>query len=239
MFTIIIYKNPYQLPSEINRKKEKKKKTNDDDSIHRSIRRTKTTISDIVKCNEFDYFCTFTFDRRKVDRYNIGRCKHVMSNWLHRQRLHSPELHYLIVPEFHKDKALHFHALIKGYNGRLKDSGKTKNGRKIYNIPGYRSGFSTAVAIDNHYAVSSYIKKYITKDMPVIHGKKRYWISRNLVRPRTFTNSFHQMRDRFLFLQHDYETDEYNAYSALRVDQDLPDKQSAEAPEFEHSAMLR
>ena len=221
MIRIYIYKTPYALPEPTTRqyKKLKRKKNGiDDESIHRSIRRTKSTIADLVLCNNFEFFCTFTFDKRKVDRYNVNACKRVMSTWLHRQRQHSPELEYLIVPEFHKDGALHFHALISNFNGRLKDSKKMQNGRKVYNMTGYRSGFTTAVPIDhNKAAVSNYIKKYITKDMPMIHNKKRYWVSNNLQRPVKKINIFSSIKTLPLFTKKIYEADYYEVFESAKI----------------------
>lgn len=157
-----------------------------EDSLIRSLRRSKQLISDVVLCNDFDLFCTFTF---KSDRQNIELCKSKMSNWLQSQRKQWGRFGYLIVPEFHKDgQSLHFHALLQGYNGKLEDSGKLINGRTAYNIKSYRNGFSTAVRIDNRDAVSNYVKKYITKDMPQFNGKKRFWLSTGLNRPLTLHN---------------------------------------------------
>lgn len=155
------------------------------DSLDDSIRRTKRTISDIVLCNNFDLFCTFTFDPKKVDRNDPEKCKKVMAKWLNRQQTTHGKFDYIIVPEWHKKgTALHFHALLKNYNGKLSPATtKTKQQRPIYNIKSYRSGFSTAVPIDNTPKVSSYIKKYITKDMPMFQNKKRYWCSTGLIRP--------------------------------------------------------
>lgn len=221
MIRIYIYKTPYALPDPEHRRSKPKKANKDvinDLSIHRSIRRTKSTISDLVLCNDFQYFCTFTFDPKKHDRYDVNHCKFVMSMWLHRQRTHSPNLKYLIVPEFHKDGALHFHALISGFNGRLKDSGKMQNGRKVYNMTGYRSGFTTAVPIDhNKVAVSNYIKKYITKDMPLIYGKKRYWASTNLTRPQKSTNSMYSLKELPLFTKKLYETEYCDVFETMKV----------------------
>lgn len=158
-----------------------------EDNLSRSLRRTKTTISDLVLSNQFDLFCTFTF---KTDRYDIEKSKQKMSTWLQNTQNNYGKFEYLIVPEFHKDKkAIHFHALIKGYKGKLKDSGHKINGRINYNITNYKSGFSSAVKIDNHNKVSSYIRKYITKDMPQFENRKRYWISTGLKRPFTEVNT--------------------------------------------------
>lgn len=220
MIRIYIYKTPYALPEPgYTRKQPKRPKDGiNDESIHRSIRRTKSTIADLVLCNNFEYFCTFTFDPKKHDRYDVNRCKFVMSMWLHRQREHSPEMKYLIVPEFHKDGALHFHALIANYNGRLKDSKKRHNGRIVYNMTGYRAGFTTAVPIDNNkVAVSNYIKKYITKDMPLIYGRKRYWVSQNLIKPTKTVNAFSKLQKLPLFTKKTYETEYYEVFETMKV----------------------
>jgi len=194
MLKIIIYHRDYQLntASSSDRKatKQRTARQKKEESIHRSVRRTKSVISDIVLSNRFDFWCTFTFSSKKYDRMDVARCRQVMSLWLHNQSKHSPSLEYLVVPEFHKDGAIHFHAMLKNFNGRLKDTGlKTKAGQTIFNMSGYQGGFSTAVPIDTNYsAVSAYMQKYITKDMPLIHGRKRYWCSRGLVRPTTTVN---------------------------------------------------
>lgn len=151
-------------------------------SAERSLRRTKTLISDIVLCTEFDMFATFTF---KKDRQDILKCKRKMSDWLKDQQKQWGKFEYLIVAEFHKDgKSLHFHALLKNYKGQLTKTNKKINNRTAYNIKSYQKGFSTVIKIDNVEKVASYIKKYITKDMPSTGlNKKKFWNSKNLKRP--------------------------------------------------------
>jgi hypothetical protein len=150
-------------------------------SALRSINRTKTVISDLVLCNEFNLFATFTF---KSNRQDIIKCKQRMINWLKSQQKMHGKFQYLIVPEYHKDKkSLHFHALFKDYTGSLVDSGILINGRKVYNFTGYQNGFNSGVKIDNINKVSSYVKKYITKELVKHFAKKRYWSSKTLQRP--------------------------------------------------------
>lgn len=65
----------------------------------------------------------------------------------------------------------------------LEDSGIKKNGKKIYNVNSktFRYGFTTVSKIENTQKVSSYIIKYITKEMiTATKGKHRYLCSRNL-----------------------------------------------------------
>jgi hypothetical protein len=151
-----------------------------------SLRRTKTTISDIIQCNQFDSLGTFTFAK---DRQNITKCKTKMSKWLKNQQKIHGKFEYIIIPEFHKDqKSIHFHALLKNYTGNLTKTKIKQKNRIIYNIKSYKSGYSTLVKIDNIDKVSTYVKKYITKEMPQFNGKKRYWSSQNLTRPIKITN---------------------------------------------------
>lgn len=188
MIKVILYKEPKAIV--VSHKQGKRKKRDNFKPTERSVKRSRESLHDLVYCNDFDLFCTFTFDRRKIDRYNINSCYGVISRWLHAQQVNSKGLlKYIVVPERHKDGALHFHALISGFNGRLKDSGHVQNGRKVYNITSYRSGFSTAVKIDNLPAVANYVRKYITKDMIKDFGRKRYFCSKNLQRPEKIVNS--------------------------------------------------
>ncbi|HEX8182083.1 MAG TPA: hypothetical protein VF575_00600 [Candidatus Saccharimonadales bacterium] len=171
------------------KKKEKGITTNFTDPVTLidSLRRTKTRLTDIAVSNDFDLFCTFTFAK---DRQNVDHLKKQMSRWLNHQQERAGKFSYLIVPEFHKDgKSIHFHALFKDYPGQLTDTGhKTKRGQTSYEIKSYKLGYSTAVKIDDIEKVGSYIKKYITKDMPQFNGKKRYWCSHGLQRPKKVMN---------------------------------------------------
>lgn len=193
MIQIYIYHHPYTISNQPKPYKKNRKITQDisEFSAERSLRRSKVTVKDIIICNDFDYWCTFTFNKVYHDRYNLAHCRSTMSLWLNRQRKHSPDLRYLIVPELHKDGALHFHALFSNFNGSLRDSGKkTANGSIIFNATGYRAGFTQFVKLDsNSLALARYItKQYLTKNMPIFGNKKRYWVSRGLNRPTKTVN---------------------------------------------------
>lgn len=195
MIKVVIFKNPEPFMCSSHLPKRKKV----DDDIHfepsvSSLTRTKILVQDIVLCNDFELFCTFTFDPKKVDRYNYGHCQSKMSRWLHHQRQNSyevgKEFKYLIIPEKHKDGAYHFHALISGYTGTLHRSKCVSgSGRPVYNLTSFRSGFTTAVEIDDKAGVSSYVTKYITKSFVREFNRRRFQCSRNLTRPTRTLNS--------------------------------------------------
>lgn len=210
----VVYNQPYaipiiktgeteKLPLSIRKLWSDKPKTSEYQLVDRSMRRAKTEIKDIILCNKFDMFATFTFngDEKNVekfgytvhDRQDPNELKSVMAKWLKAQKRKYGKFEYIIVPEFHKDgKSLHFHALFNGYRGELADSGQYNNGRKIWLIDSYNHGHSTIVKIKQTTQdigrVSSYLTKYITKDMPTFGNKKRYWCSTCFRRPEKQLN---------------------------------------------------
>lgn len=212
MLKIIIYHENYILParSDFSKIRKSTKRSGErTDASDRSLRRTRQRISDVIACNRFDLWCTFTFNCKKcpVDchnnpcscprdlcrRFDPDICKLRISNWLERQKHDNKDFTYIIVPEFHKNGALHFHAFIKHFNAQLVDTKKVDNGHNVYRFKNYTLGFSYVIDIssesdENHNKIASYMQKYITKDMPQFHGKKRYFVSQNLNRPDSVVN---------------------------------------------------
>jgi hypothetical protein len=166
-------------------------KTTNETDLERSIRRSQKSVSDYVHCNRFDLFATFTIGS---ERYNPDQSKNKVHNWIKNQRNRNGKFRYILVPEYHKDSALHFHALIGDYSGEVKRSvnfttGKylVRNKKPVYELPAFKSGFTKVQYIgqtaEDHAKVGNYIRKYITKDMISIFNQKRYWTSQNLHRP--------------------------------------------------------
>lgn len=115
-----------------------------------------------------------------------------MSNWLKNQTKRNGKFQYVVVPEFYKDgKSLHFHALLSGYGGKIKESRNAngylikKRGEQIYELSGYTLGFTNLQKIKQNSKIKTafYIIKYISKDMPIFENKNRYWVSKNLKKP--------------------------------------------------------
>lgn len=184
-YKVTVFNNPLIIPKPkkgrtVSRSSEKPS----DDAITESLRRTRTTIFDYALSNDFEYFVTFTFNPKKIDRYSIDETFNTMKYWLNRQKKHSPDFAYVIVPEFHKDGAIHFHALIRAYNGDMKPTKIFQNGKRVYNVTGFTSGFTNAQKMDDDQEkTAGYITKYITKDTINRFNKRRYWASKNLQKP--------------------------------------------------------
>ncbi len=139
------------------------------------MNRAKNKIFDIAFINSdlWKYFVTLTLDKEKIDRYDKKEINKKLKKWLD-NLVQRSNLNYLIIPEYHKDGAIHFHGLFSG-DLRLSYVGLDKKGRKMYNLNSWRYGFSTVIALDdNRSAVSSYITKYVTKDTNKILGNVYY-----------------------------------------------------------------
>ena len=148
----------------------------------RSIRRSKDLVKAIGNMNDWDYFFTGTFDEKKVgDRKDLEKLKKSTLEFFKNQSK-KYGIKYLLIPELHKDGALHWHGLIRDVNDQLKltDSEKKYNGRIIYNMDSWNKykGFNTCVEIgkedDDKMAVSNYITKYISKNDERIFDKYYY-----------------------------------------------------------------
>jgi hypothetical protein len=169
-------------------------------ALERSLRRAKKRIGDYILCNDFDMFVTFTI---KDDRQNSERSRKKVLGWLKNQRTRNGKFRYLVVPEFHKDGAsLHFHALLGGYTGGIHQAINPKTNRPliqkgttVFQISGYTLGFTNVKLIgtkqEDKTRLSAYLKKYITKEMPIFEGKQRYWVSKGLNTPNIENNPEH------------------------------------------------
>lgn len=203
----------------------------------RSYNRTKQNIFAYSRCALWEKFVTFTFNGDLVDRYNFDECSKLVRQWLHNQRRNAPDLQYLIVPELHKDGAIHFHGLLaQTENMIFKDSGKrTKDKKIIYNMSKWKYGFTTAIDVYNVHGVSKYIGKYITKELcDITKGKHRYFVSNNLQEPtkETFLVSAEEFNG-FLIMYTDSLGVEIKHISKPRIEHSFVDVDYYELQELE------
>lgn len=167
---------------------EEKKSTIDEYHIMLKSRiRAKSKIYDYCRCNDFEWFCTFTFSPDLVDRYSYDAIVKKYQRWMDNfKRRKAPQMQYVVVPELHKDKAYHLHALLKNVpESAFKKLRKTDSkGRQLYKMTDYKLGLNEHSKISDPAKVSRYLTKYITKDlMWHLKGKKTYYPSRGLEKP--------------------------------------------------------
>lgn len=156
-------------------------------SARTSSSRAKNKVYQIARSNDWDWFITLTFRRTDIKASDYDVIIHKLKVFLNNlQQRKCPCLKYLIVPELHADKEnYHFHGLLADCDGlSFVESGK-HDMRKgfpvpIYNIKDWTCGFSTATRIVDSARASSYITKYITKDIDAhLKDKHRYYKSDN------------------------------------------------------------
>lgn len=164
------------------------------------IKRNRERVFDIVYCNNWYWFLTITFDPKLVNSSNVSDVMSKLRIWLS-NKVERNGLQYILVPEkFKKSDGIHCHALINDALTTV-DSGRVRIGKqsykiedakrfkmpftdldKIYNVPEWKYGFSTAIRVnENGGALSVYLTKYITKGTDKIFGRY-YWSSRNIDR---------------------------------------------------------
>ena len=155
--------------------------------------RAKNIVREYALCNTWDYFLTITFNIDQWNRYDLeGRVRELMQYFQNlRKRVSGFErLRYLLVPEFHKDGAVHFHGLISGIPEQAIDDLppwapiKTReHGNKHIPLFTNRYGWCTLSPIISNVGVGFYISKYITKSMAsmaALKGVHTYYHSRGL-----------------------------------------------------------
>lgn len=170
-----------------------------DRSRKNSLSRTVSEVYSIARSNVWDWFITFTFNPNIVDSFDYSAVSKKLSDWFKNFKRVYPDCYYIAVPELHKSGRYHFHLLMGGVpDSAFIWSGKyvvqrytTKSGRRgfkttkdrIYYVGKYKFGFCTATRVKDTQRCSSYITKYLTKELVTFtKGKKRYWASKNCQR---------------------------------------------------------
>lgn len=131
-----------------------------------SISRTKSKIFEYAFCNPWNYFITLTIDKEKFDRYNLKEYKKSLAKFLDNKKQRDKRYHdvkYLLIPEFHKDGAVHMHGLIMGVDKSVFQT--NEHGYLDWNDYSEKFGFCSLSPIENHEATARYITKYISKDV--------------------------------------------------------------------------
>ena len=154
--------------------------TVNDSKLDCNIRRAKSKIQEYVMCNDWDMFITLTLDQRKYDRYDLKRYNKDLSQFIRDiNKSRQDKVKYLFIPEQHKDGAWHIHGFVSGLNASelrlftldeklpLYIREKLSNGLEVYQWVKYyeKFGFCDLEPIRDKSRASSYVRKYITKEL--------------------------------------------------------------------------
>lgn len=165
------------------------------DSLARAKRRARAALVDLARSNDFSWFVTLTLDGSKINRYDEAQVIRKLNTWLSNQ-VARRGLCYVLVPEHHKDGAIHFHGLLND-GLTMVDSGTIKpaaggrpvkprsraaaqrmldeGGHTVYNVREWGWGFSSAIRLyGDRRAAIGYTAKYIAKEPAKIGGRWYY-----------------------------------------------------------------
>ena len=162
-------------------------------SLYNSQARTQRTILDYALNNDFTHLLTTTIDPKRFDSTDLDLILVKMWDSVSRN-LNLIGLKYLAVPELHKDKKkFHLHILIVANNDFESYFDKWgylyNQKRKIWEYVGshfkfWKWGYSNVKRIDRDptdlVKLGNYLKGYVTKDLIVSFGRKRFWASKGL-----------------------------------------------------------
>lgn len=181
--------------------------------LKKNIYRSKFSLFRLVKCNyeDFKTFVTLTFADNVTDISYSNDCFRkfviVISNYF-RKKLNL-SFKYIVVPEFQKRGAVHYHLLTnidyddlelleeKTIYNKKKGWLEFKFLKKFWN-----HGFSSVEKIQDNNIVGylSKFSEYMTKDNDNrLWGRRRYSFSRNLKRPEVVYMNLSNFKDNILF----------------------------------------
>lgn len=190
-------------------------------------KRARQEVFDICRSNKFQWFFTLTFDN-EIDSFDYEQCVYQLKRFT--KWLGKCGVTYIFVPEQHESGRYHFHGLVGAFPNKgslqLRQAYNSKTGkpfRGTWNIESYKFGFSTCSVIKDAARVSSYICKYLSKDMCVPSGHKRYWCSSGLNRPVEYKGLV-EVDEKHLLLNSDYYKQVQSDFGGYRLYEIHPSK---------------
>ena len=170
-----------------------------EDNKRRSLYRTKGAIFDLIVNNNFNYWLTLTFDKSKYDSNNRDFVINAFRDL--RRWFNSSDIKYVAVLEKHEKSGFHIHLIIEAPSTFHNDYWSRALNRKVGSssfgkiIKGkydsfvkWSYGYSNLIKVDNSYEsifkIANYMRKYMTKSLFDELGRKRYWSSKGLKRPK-------------------------------------------------------
>jgi len=157
--------------------------------VDASRRRAVRQMRDYVMSSpDLDLFATLTVSPEKHDRKDYSSIVRHVGQWLD-NRVRRNGLKYVLVPERHKDGAIHLHGFFNKTACRLVKSGlkrdargnfraevePNRKGKVVYNIADFDIGFTTALRLgsswDDRRKAVNYCLKYMGKDTEKVGGR--------------------------------------------------------------------
>lgn len=131
-----------------------------------SVSRLKSRVQELILCNNWNCFVTFTLDKSKRNRDSIDTFEDLTRHLKYIRQSRCSELRYMLLLEQHKNGGYHGHALMYLPADFIADE-------FIINSNGYfewldissRFGFMSIKPYDGTLRACNYVTKYVTKDL--------------------------------------------------------------------------
>lgn len=177
------------------------------DRFYQSIQRARARVRELALCNSWDYFCTFTLNEEKQDRFDLAKWVKDFGVWIgNYNKKFGTSLKYILVPEQHKDGAWHMHGLLSGVSPE--SISVNEFGYDTIKYYENRFGFINLSKVRDSNKSATYVAKYITKGGSDIAKNKRMFFASRGLAGREFVEYF--------TTGDDYASDWYNEWVGLR-----------------------
>ena len=131
-----------------------------------SVSRLKSRVQELILCNNWNCFVTFTLDKSKRNRDSIESFEDLTRHLKYIRQTRCPELRYMLLLEQHKNGGYHGHALMYLPADFIADE-------FFINANGYfewfdissRFGYMSIKPFDGTLRACNYVTKYVTKDL--------------------------------------------------------------------------
>ena len=204
------------------------------ESIRTSVSRSVRAVRELAACNPWQFFITITLSPSNwKNRYTPDGLQDVIKamakRWRRKRKngsAYCPGFKYLIIPEMHKDGAIHLHGFVSSMptsecvpytmadvnsSKKLpkKICDKVRAGEAVYHSPTWEKlfGYNTFEPISNLDKASSYVVKYVSKEIGTTPFKTRYWLSRGLARAERLATYYFPERG-----DYPHQLEEYSKY---------------------------
>ena len=131
-----------------------------------SVSRLKSRVQELILCNQWNCFVTFTLDKNKRERNSLDSFDALTRHLKYIRQTRCPELRYMLLLEQHKNGGYHGHALMYlpadfiANEFIINDNGYFE----WYDISS-RFGFMSIKPYDGTLRACNYVTKYVTKDL--------------------------------------------------------------------------
>lgn len=131
-----------------------------------SVSRLKSRVQDLILCNKWNSFVTFTLDGSKRDRFSTDSFEALTRHLKYIRHTRCPELRYMLLLERHSAGGYHGHALMYLPDWFIgEEFSFNANGYLEWNDISYRFGFMSIKPYDGSFRACNYVTKYVTKDL--------------------------------------------------------------------------